>query len=74
MSGTALLPDPHDPFCLSHGGAPSLPMYLSFLLGGDVMIARRGGSISSLKGRAWRRHEPGNQDSRINPSQAEAMA
>lgn len=50
LAGTALLPDPHAPFCLSHGGAPSLPMYLSLLLGGDAMIARRTDSISSLKG------------------------
>lgn len=50
VAGTALLPDPHDPFYLSHRGALSLPTYLSPLLGGEAMIARRGDSISSLKG------------------------
>lgn len=38
------------------------------------MTARSGDSISSLKGRAWGRHEPRDQDSRINPSHAEAVA
>lgn len=74
VAGTALLPDLYHPFCLSQVGAPSFPMDLSLPLGAAAMIARRGDSISSLKGRAWRRHEPGDQDNGKNPSHAEAMA